>query len=53
MPDCLHKDTMVNMKWTDIQDYSNKKAIVLHPLGVIEEHGPHLCLGTDIYTAHI
>jgi creatinine amidohydrolase len=22
-------------------------------LGVLEEHGPHLCLGTDIYTAHI
>ena len=22
-------------------------------MGVIEEHGPHLCLATDIYTAHI
>jgi creatinine amidohydrolase len=53
MTDGLLKDTMVNMKWTDIQDYSNKKAIVLLPLGVVEEHGPHLCLGTDIYTAHI
>lgn len=53
MLDSLFKDTMVNMKWTDIQDYSNKNALVLLPLGVIEEHGPHLCLGTDIYTAHI
>ena len=53
MTDGLLKDTMVNMKWTEIQDYANKNAIVLLPLGVIEEHGPHLCLGTDIYTAHI
>ncbi len=28
-------------------------SIVLLPMGVIEEHGPHLCLATDIYTAHI
>jgi creatinine amidohydrolase len=41
------------MKWTDIQNYVDKNAIVLLPLGVIEEHGPHLCLGTDIYIAHI
>jgi creatinine amidohydrolase len=49
----MFKDTMVNMKWTDIEDYAKKNAIVLLPLGVIEEHGPHLCLGTDILTAHI
>ena len=53
MIDGMFKDTMVNMKWTDVQEYSNKNALVLLPLGVIEEHGPHLCLGTDIYTAHI
>lgn len=53
MLDSIFKDTMANMKWTDIQDYVAKNAIVLLPLGVIEEHGPQLCLGTDIYTAHI
>lgn len=53
MSDSMFRDTMVNMKWTDIREYSNKNALVLLPLGVIEEHGPHLCLGTDIYTAHI
>lgn len=47
------QDTMVNMKWTDIQSYVDNNALVLVPLGVIEEHGPHLCLGTDIYVAHI
>jgi creatinine amidohydrolase len=49
----MFQNTMVNMKWTDIQYYVDHNALVLLPLGVIEEHGPHLCLGTDIYTAHI
>lgn len=53
MADGIFKDTMVNMKWTDIQGCVDKNALVLLPLGVIEEHGSHLCLGTDIYIAHI
>jgi creatinine amidohydrolase len=53
MIDSMFQDTMVNMNWTEIQTYAGSHALVLLPLGVIEEHGPHLCLGTDIYTAHI
>jgi creatinine amidohydrolase len=49
----IFKDTMANMNWTEIQNYVDKNALILLPLGVIEEHGPQLCLGTDIYTAHI
>ncbi|MDF2943615.1 MAG: crnA [Herbinix sp.] len=49
----IFKDTMANMKWTEIQNFVDKNALVLLPMGVIEEHGPQLCLGTDIYTAHI
>lgn len=49
----IFKDTMANMKWTEIQNFVDKNALVLLPIGVIEEHGPQLCLGTDIYTAHI
>jgi len=52
MLDSIFSDTMANMKWTDIQYYVDQEALVLLPLGVIEEHGPHLCLGTDIYIAH-
>lgn len=44
-------DNMMNLKWTDIKEAADNKYIVLLPLGVVEEHGPHLCLGTDIYTA--
>jgi creatinine amidohydrolase len=53
MIDGMFKETMVNMKWPDIQSRAAENALVLLPLGVIEEHGPQLCLGTDIYTAHI
>ncbi len=49
----MFQDTMVNMNWPQVQEAADKNALVLLPLGVIEEHGPHLPLGTDIYTAHI
>jgi creatinine amidohydrolase len=49
----LFEDTMANMKWTEIQNFVDQNALVLFPLGVLEEHGPQLCLGTDIYTAHL
>ena len=49
----IFANTMADMKWPDIQHGADKNAIVLLPMGVIEEHGPHLCLATDIYTAHI
>jgi creatinine amidohydrolase len=47
----LARATMVNMTWLEVQEKAGRGACVLLPLGVIEEHGPHLCLGTDIYTA--
>ncbi len=40
MLESILKDTMVTMKWTDIQEYSNKNALVLLPLGVIEGTWP-------------
>jgi creatinine amidohydrolase len=49
----IFKDTMANMRWPEIESFVDKNALVLLPIGVIEEHGPQLCLGTDIYTAHI
>jgi len=49
----MFSNTMADMKWTDIQRHADENAVVLLPMGVIEEHGPHLCLATDIYTAHI
>jgi creatinine amidohydrolase len=46
------KDTMAEMTWPEIEEMVNQKAIVLIPVGVIEEHGPHLPHGTDIFVAY-
>jgi creatinine amidohydrolase len=49
----LMQGTLANLNWVELQALVTENALVLIPIGVIEEHGPHLCLGTDIYTAHI
>ncbi len=49
----IFHQTMADMNWAELSTTAARNAPVLLPLGVIEEHGPHLCLGTDIYTAHL
>ena len=49
----IFSNTMADMKWTAIKRYAEENAIVLLPIAVIEQHGPHLCLAADIYIAHI
>jgi creatinine amidohydrolase len=49
----LTHNTMIDMNWTEVRARVEQHALVLLPIGVIEEHGPHLSLGTDIYTAHL
>jgi creatinine amidohydrolase len=49
----IFKDTMADGNWAELAAQAGRGALVLLPLGVIEEHGPHLCLATDIYTAHL
>lgn len=46
------KDTMAEMPYTEVEKLAQKGAVVLFPVGIIEEHGPHLPLGTDIYLAY-
>ncbi len=45
----IFEDTMVTGNWQEVEMAGKKKLPVLFPLGVIEEHGPHLPLGSDIY----
>ena len=45
----IFKDTMAEMTYKQIEKLVEQDAIVLFPVGIIEEHGPHLPLGTDIY----
>ena len=45
----IFKDTMSEMTYEQVEKLVEQEAIVLFPVGIIEEHGPHLPLGTDIY----
>ena len=40
---------MIKKNWTEIKQSAEKGNKLLFPIGVIEEHGPHLPLGSDIY----
>lgn len=49
----IFSETIADMTWLEVEDAAKKGAIMLVPLGVIEQHGPHLPLGTDIYAASL
>ena len=48
--DCLYQ-TMMGMTYEEAESAVKDNAVVLFPVGVVEAHGPHLPLGTDIFTA--
>ena len=43
---------MENMTWKDINQVDKDKSVVIVALSPIEEHGPHLPLGTDYISAN-
>ncbi len=45
----IFDDTMADMTWPQIEKEIKSGSIVLLPTGVIEEHGPHMKLGVDIF----
>ena len=49
----IFTNTMVDMTWSAIDAAAKRGAIVLLPIGIIEEHGPHLGLGVDLYSAYL
>lgn len=42
-------ETMADMTYPEVADAAARGAVVLWGLGVIEQHGPHLPLATDVY----
>lgn len=48
----IFSETMADMTFREIEEAAREKLPVLFPVGVIEEHGPHMCLGTDTYLAY-
>ncbi len=45
----LHR--LLDLSWVELEALDKKQSIVLLPLSPIEEHGPHLPLGTDVFAA--
>jgi len=48
----IFSETMADMTYQEIEKAAEQKLPVLFPIAVIEEHGPHLCLGTDTYLTY-
>jgi creatinine amidohydrolase len=49
----IFDETMVDMTWPEIEKAAGQGAIVLLPIGIIEEHGPHMGLAVDTYVAYL
>lgn len=49
----IFKYTMVEMTWQEVKEEAVKGSVVLFPISVIEEHGPHMDLSPDIYITYI
>ena len=48
----IFSETMADMTYPQIEKAAEQKLPVLFPIAVIEEHGPHMCLGTDTYLTY-
>jgi creatinine amidohydrolase len=42
---------LAELTWVELRDLDRSRAVVLLPLGVVEEHGPHLPVAIDTYIA--
>ncbi len=49
----IFEKTMVHMTYVEVEEAAKKKTPVLFPAGVVEEHGPHLPLGVDVYGSYL
>lgn len=45
----IFQDTIAEMTWPEVEAAIGRGAIGLWAVGVIEQHGPHLPTGTDVY----
>lgn len=45
----IFADTLAEMTWFEIERAAKDGAVLLWAFGVIEQHGPHLPTGTDVY----
>lgn len=45
------RKTWIDFAWPDVSDEVAQRPFVILPFGAVEEHGPHLPLGTDVFAA--
>ncbi len=45
----IFSDTIAEMTWMEVAQAARDDAVLLWAFGVIEQHGPHLPAGTDVY----
>jgi creatinine amidohydrolase len=49
----IFEDTIADMTWIEVDEAAQQGALMLVPVAVIEQHGPHLPLATDTYGAYL
>ena len=48
----IFADTIVDMTYPEVEAAAKRGAVALLPMGVVEEHGPHLPAGVDVYGSY-
>lgn len=48
----IFEGTIADMTWPAVEEAARGNAVLLVPIAVIEQHGPHLPLATDTYGAY-
>ena len=49
----IFEGTIADMTWIEVEQAATNNSIMIVPIAVIEQHGPHLPLATDTYGAYI
>ena len=49
----IFHETMADMTFPEVEEAARNNAIILWPMGAIEEHGPHLPLSVDVYSSYL
>ncbi len=49
----IFEGTIADMTWIEVEEAAARGALLILPIAVIEQHGPHLPLATDTYGAYL
>ena len=49
----IFHETIADMTWMEVEKAAENNPVLLVPIGSIEQHGPHLPIGTDTYLVYL